>query len=222
MGQQDQLHGQRRRGERNPDILLRQVPDKQHPDSQYLYSIGRPQYIVARQYWLTELNGLVAEGVPENASNYSFVALSAIGQPVQNDSAQLYFLGNGFYNVTLVGKRAPNSTTIANYSAYLGLVGQARQYRISRVTLYNSSSGTYVEFNASPGSYQIGYTLVIFYSGTMIQGAVMTTDGLYTSNLFRLVWLCTKYQCPYYSNSTAKLSPVFTNNDTRIYRVTYS
>lgn len=191
------------------------------PDSKYLYGIGKPQYLVARQYWLTELAGLIAEGVPQNPENYTFTVLGSTRQPQSNATAMLYFFGNGAYNVTLVNRRVANSTA-ANYSAYLGQVGQDRLYRISRVTLYNTTSARYTEFNASPGSYQINYTLMLFYSGTSIQGAIVTTDGLYDSNLFRLVWLCNPSQCPYYSNSTARLTPVYANNDTRIYRITYT
>jgi asparagine N-glycosylation enzyme membrane subunit Stt3 len=189
------------------------------PDSQYLYSIGKPQYLVARQYWLTELTGLVAEGVPQNPSNYTYTVLQTIGQPRQNSTAQLYYFGNGYYNITLVNKLG--NLTHPNYTAYLGAVGSPRQYRINRVTLYNTSSTRYLEFPAPAGSYQLNYTLMIFYSGSVIQGALITTDGLYSSNLFRLVWLCNQYECPY-SNSTARISPVYFNNDTRIYRITYT
>ena len=62
---------------------------------------------------------------------------------------------------------------------------------------------------------------MIFYSGSQIEGAIIMTNGLYSSNLFKLVWLCNQYQCPY-SNSTRRISPVFINNDTRIYKITYT
>lgn len=188
-------------------------------DSQYLYGIGKPQYIVARQYWLTELAGLVAEGIPQNPNNYTYTLLQSVGQPYQNATEQIYSFGNGAYNVTLVNR--VSNTVSENYSAYLGAVGQQREYRIHRITLYNTTSTRYAEFNASPGSYQLNYTLMIFYSGSVIQGEIIATDQLYKSNLFRLVWLCNQYQCPY-SNGTVTISPVYINNDTRIYKVNYT
>jgi hypothetical protein len=189
-------------------------------DSQYLYSIGKPEYIVARQYWLTELAGLVEEGVPSNPQQYTFTSLQAIGQPEQNATSQVYFFSNGYYNVTLVTKKA-NATTPANYSAYLGAVGQLHQYKITRVNLYNTSSTRYSEYNQTAAEAQLNYTLMIFYSGSQIEGAIILTNTLYESNLFKLVWLCDQYQCPY-SNSTARITPVFINNDTRIFRVNYT
>lgn len=191
------------------------------PSTQYLDSIGRPQYIVARQYWLTELQGLIAEGSPANPGNYTFAVVGSIGTPEQNSTAQLYFFGNGVYNITLINRNGGN-TSKQNYSAYLGTPGQLRQYKMQRVTFYNTSNTKYVEFDAQPGSYQINYTLMLFYSGSQIQGALVTTSGLYDSNLFRLVWLCTQYQCPYYANTTAKITPVYMNNDTRIFKVNYT
>jgi hypothetical protein len=190
------------------------------PDTQYLSGIGNPQYIVARQYWLTELQGLIAEGQPANPGNYTFAVVGSIGTPEQNATAQLYFFGNGVYNITLINRNGGN-TSIQNYSAYLGAPGQLKQYKMQRVTFYNTSNTRYVEFDAQPGSYQINYTLMLFYSGTQIQGALITTSGLYDSNLFRLVWLCTQYQCPYYANTSAKITPVYINNDTRIFKVNY-
>jgi len=156
--------------------------------------------------------------VPQNPANYSFTVLGAMGQPQQNATAQFYFFGNGNYNVTLVNRRV-NATSAPNYSAYLGTVGQSRLYRISRVLLYNSSNYAYTAFNATGA--QFNYTLMIIFSGTQIEGALIMTDALYSSNLFKLVWLCNQYQCPY-SNSSARISPVFINNDTRIYRIVYS
>jgi hypothetical protein len=189
-------------------------------DSQYLYNIGKPEYIVARQYWLTELSGLVAEGVPQNPQNYTFAPLSSIGQPEANATSLMYFFTTGSYNVTLVGSRSSNDPAANNYSAYMGQVGQLHQYKISRVTLYNTSSTRYVEYDAG-ASTQLNYTLMLLYSGSTIEGSIVMTNGLYDSNLFKLVWLCGQYECPY-SNSSARITPVFTNNDTRIYKVTYS
>ncbi len=188
-------------------------------DSQYLYNIGKPQYLVARQYWLTELSGLVAEGVPQNQSAYTFTPLGQVASPQQNATAQFYFLGNGYYNVTLINTK-PTNTLPANYTAYLGTTGQGKLYKIARVTLYNTSDGYYMAYNAS--AYQFNYTLMVFYSGSQIQGSIIMTSGLYESNLFKLIWLCTAYQCPYYSNSSARITPVYTNNDTRIFRINYT
>ncbi|MDE1865603.1 MAG: hypothetical protein KGH94_03135 [Candidatus Micrarchaeota archaeon] len=190
------------------------------PDSQYLYSIGKPQYLVARQYWLTELTGLIAEGVPKHPENYVYTILQPEGNPYQNATAQVYIFTNGIYNVTLVNRHASNSTAL-NYTAYLSQIGQRGYYKIHGVTLYNTSSTRYLEFNASAGNYQLNYTLMIFYSGTILEGAIITTDTLYNSNLFKLVWLCNRYQCPV-SNSTTKLVQVYSNNDTRIYRINYT
>jgi hypothetical protein len=189
-------------------------------DSQYLYSIGKPEYIVARQYWLTELSGLIAEGVPADPQNYTFTPLSASKAPQQNATAQLYFFSNGYYNVTLVNKKQTNSTAPPNYTAYLQVPSQGPGlYRVSAVTLYNISSQGYTEFNSTGTA--INYTFMLFYSGSQIQGAIILNNQLYKSNLFKLVWLCNQYQCPY-SNGTAKISPVFANNDTRIYKVSYT
>ncbi len=63
-------------------------------DTQYLYSIGKPNYLVARSFWYQELGGLAIEGEVTNASQFGFVALST-QQVTHNDTAQFYSFGSG-------------------------------------------------------------------------------------------------------------------------------
>lgn len=212
-------------GGENPDRIyyFARYLENTTPDTQYLYSIGKPEYLLARQYWLTELQGLVAEGVPENGSAYSFTVLSTTRAPEENATNQLYFFGNGNYNVTLVGRKpAANSTSkLGNYSAYLSALGGTSQYRISRVVFYNTTSAQSTVFNATAGSYQLNYTLMVYYSGEQIEGALIMTSTLYESNLFKLVWTCNTQSCPV-SGANATFSLVYANNDSRIYKITYT
>ena len=71
------------------------------PDTQYLYSIGRPDYLIARSFWYQELGGLAIEGEVTNASQYGFVALSTT-QVTHNDTAQFYSFGSSSYRAMLV------------------------------------------------------------------------------------------------------------------------
>ena len=186
------------------------------PDTQYLYGIGKPQYLISRQYWLSELTGLVAEGEPSNPDNYTFAALGLAGTPQQNATAQVYTFTD---NVTMIATKASNGT-LTNYRAYIGPVGALQdQDGLSRVTLYDTASTFYQEYNTTNANYKD--TLMIFYTGNSLEGAIVMPDTLYRSNLFKLVWLCGWYECPL-SNSSASITPVFINNDTRIFKITYT
>lgn len=185
------------------------------PDTQYLYGINRPDYIVAREYWMVELQGLVTEGVPPDPAIYNYEILYPT--TIQhNATAQFYSFTNGYNNITVVGQQS-GSNTVA-YSAYIA--SSRSEDEIGRLLFYNTSSFTYQQFNYSGG---LNYTFMMLYSGNQISGSLFLTDQLYSSNLFKLIFLCNYVECPYNTNNTsATLHLVYINNDTRIFKINYT
>lgn len=190
------------------------------PDVQYLDGIGRPEYLVARQYWMIELQGLIAEGIPSNPANYNYVAMQPtnIGHNT-NNTVQYYSFANQNYRTILVINHTTN-TTEANqiYSAYLQ-INSTYSARLSRIIFYNLSDNLYNTVNSTVPA--TNYTLMVFFQGDQISTALLMTNGLEQSNLFKFVYLCNRVSCAY-NTTGARLNLIYVNNDTKIYRITYT
>jgi asparagine N-glycosylation enzyme membrane subunit Stt3 len=183
-------------------------------DGNYLYSIGKPDYLVSRQYWMAELEGLLTEGIPSNISTYSYVALYPTSIK-HNATASFYLFQNQYYNVTVVSNQQANGMS---YNGYVSANGGPYTL-LGRVVFYNTSSALYSTVNATGQA--ADYTYVVFFSGNLISGGMLLTDQLYNSNLFKLVYLCNRVECPYNANSNVVLQAVYMNNDTKIFRISY-
>ncbi len=189
------------------------------PDSSYLYSIGKPDYLVARDYWLSELQGLAEEGLPKNISNYSYGILQPVGI-TNNSTSHIYTFESQGYKAEIVANYGAANTIPTSYNAYIGGVQSTQLERISHVILYNDSNSAYAIYNDSNQS--APFSIMLLYSGRYITGALWFPNALYNSNLFKFVFLCNQLQCAYNEqNSTTTLHLVFANNDTRIYSITY-
>jgi hypothetical protein len=184
-------------------------------DTGYLYSIGKPEYLLAREYFMSELTGLVTEGVPKNISAYSFVSLYPTSI-THNNTSSFYQFANQYYNVTVVSSLVDNAPT---YKGYVS--SQSGPYALlGRVVLYNTSDDLYTTINASQPA--ANYTYIIFFSGNLISSGMLLTDTLYNTNLFKFVYLCNNMECPY-NNRTQNITIqlVFSNNDSKIYKINY-
>lgn len=191
------------------------------PDSSYLYEIGKPEYLVARTFWYQELGGIAQEGLVSNASQYGFVILS-VSNVTSNSTTQFFtFEGNAYpyYKAELLIRQQPTNGTGA-FSAFLGLQNGTRLAQMRSVIFYNTSSSFYSIANTSENFTTVNYTLMVGYSGHVINGAYVLGPKLTRSNLFDFTFLCNTATCAY-DNSNVTLTDVYSNSDTRIFKINY-
>jgi hypothetical protein len=211
------------------------------PDANYLYSTGRPDYIVARGFWYQELGGLAVEGMVQNSSSFGFVALGSL-QVSRNATAQFYKFqatspiycidagGNQggcdsnhpipvYYKAMVVMSQQANNSSTNAVSAYIGTTASSGYEQIKYVMFYNEANYNYSILQSTVNAVS-NYTLMVSYYNRTITGGAILGQGLPYSNLFRFTFLCNYNACPYGDNSV-NMQTVFINNDTRILKVNY-
>ncbi len=192
----------------------------QTPDSSYLYDIGKPEYLVARTFWYEELGGIAQEGLVQNATAYGYVILPIVNVS-RNSTAQYFSFQSDtppFYKTELVIHQENNS--INTFSAYLGVENSTRFAMMRSIILYNTSSSAYTIINSQANETTVNYTLMVGYSGTVVNGAYILGPKLVRSNLFYFTFLCNTFTCPY-DNNNATLTSVYANGDTKIFKINY-
>ena len=186
-------------------------------DTQYLRSIGKPDYIVSRGYWYQELGGLAVEGNITNASMYGFALLSSLNIS-QNATARTYYFSSytyPYYKTLMIVEPQQNGTS--SFNAYLGTAGSSQYVAIKHVLFFNSTSYAYSLVDTKAND-TLNYTLLVSYSGNEVSGGVILGPALFNSNIFRLTFLCNYQTCPY-GDANTSLTAVYINGDTRIFRV---
>ena len=189
------------------------------PDTQYLYRIGKPQYLVARGFWYSELGGLAAEGLVQNTSDYGYVPLNSL-HITQNGTQEIYSLESTsppYYKAVMVLQPGGNGTNAI--SGYIGTGASDRLAAIKYVILYNQAGYSY----NMVGSQVVGalnYTLLVTYYNRTITGGAILGASLPSSNLFRFTFLCNYDVCPY-GDGNVSMKAVYINDDTRIFEISY-
>lgn len=186
-------------------------------DSQYLINIGKPQYIVARTFWMEELGGLAQEGLVQNESLYGYDLMAQATQTHNSTTTEYSFQSND-YDADLFIVHAQNGTN--RFTAFLNLPGTDKYAQIKSVLFYDDDNDSFSTISTNATS-AVNYTLLVTYGKSGLQGGAILGQDLVNSNLFKLVYLCSPYQCEY-GDKNVSLQPVFLNNDTRIYRVYYN
>ncbi len=191
--------------------------------TQYLYRIGRPEYLVARTFWYQELGGIAQEGLVANASAYGYVVLGTLNS-TSNGTATFFTFSTDsypYYRAELVIQpvAGANNTTINQYSAYLGIQNSSRAGLMKSIIFLNSSNGAYTIINKT-GNDTINYTLLVSFAGREVNGGYVLGPKLVQSNVFKFTFLCNTLACAY-DNSNVSLTSVFENGDTRIFKINY-
>jgi len=186
-------------------------------DSNYLYSIGKPDYLVARNYWFNELAGIAVEGSIPNATLFGYDVLDQAH--INSTATQKRYLfsssASPYYAAEFVLNISANGTTTSH--AAIG-VANSQYQQIQHVILYNAANYSYmvIDYSTAPQN----YTLFVAYSGNAVTGATILGPKLPYSNLFKLIFLCNFNSCAY-GDSNVVLRAVYINNDTRIYKISY-
>ena len=186
------------------------------PDPQYLYDIGRPQYLVVRYLLLDESLPIVEEG-NLSASRYYYIQLQPAGESKSQGSSTYGFMAPRGYPYYTVSVTIPNGSLSLPGATLLSTNGTAYN---ATIIYYNMSSGTYGISDAVGAPSSLPTVLVYLNSTGTVASAALTSSGLADSNLFKLLIECGQASCAY-NPGNVSLSIVYSNNDTKIFRLSY-
>ncbi|MDE1869328.1 MAG: hypothetical protein KGH60_05200 [Candidatus Micrarchaeota archaeon] len=186
-------------------------------DSQYLLNNYRPQYIVARTFWMAELGGLAQEGLVQNMTLYGYDIMNHVTQAT-NGTTRTYAFSSSNYNVELVINRNDNGS--ASFVSFINPVGSNRYAPLKNILFYNLDLNNYsIVTDNNTGT--ANYTLMVTYGNAGLKGGALLGPKLVASNLFKLIYLCNSQSCAF-GDKNVSLTPVLWNNDSRIYKVNYN
>ncbi len=192
------------------------------PDSQYLLNqTHRPEYLVARYYWMSEYGGLLLETGMNNTNGYSIYQFQ--GASLLNGSnvnrTEYYFVGSGSYNATLSIGKVGNTLSVNS-----SLVNRSIDVPLAHTILYNENLSYYQEYNYTASKPYNGTLFISYYvvnGRSQITGAYVMGEKLAESNFVKFLFLCGPTSCSY-GNGSVKASLVYQNSDTRIFKLNYT
>ncbi len=187
------------------------------PDTQYLYAMDKPQYLVARGYWYAELAGIAQEGSITNASAFGYDVLDQLHIANTSSGRQYAFASSTFpyYKALML----VNST--GGISAGIGQGNTSSTLsRVEHVMLYNENNYTYQIFNSTAQA--LNYTLLVSYGSYGITGAAILGPKLLYSNAFRFTYTCSQSSCSYGNGTNVSMQLVYRNADTSIFKINYT
>ena len=193
------------------------------PDTQYLYKIDKPDYILVRKFWLDELSGIAEEGNITNATKYGFEVFSSLSTS-SNSTEIEYKLGSDTpdaYQAIMLFKKNATSVTFKN-STFIGYLGINGRYDIpvDRLLLYGPTTDQFNYYNEGLKNVS-NYTMVLDVQNGSIDGAMLVTPDLFNTNMFKMMYMCNIQNCTYSGNNVS-LDEVYYNPDSEIFKVNYT
>ncbi len=191
------------------------------PDTQYLISkVHKPEYLLARYYWLQELGGISIEGGLNGtyADSYGYDAFNTIGVTTNSTSEILSFQmpASPYLKAALVINEDNSSDVVAGISN-----GDGSSYTmLKHVILYNMANDTAKEVNDSKAS--INYTYFVTYSGRNITSAAMVGPNFTRSNMYDFLFGCGYSSCSYGNGTGVSMKLIYQNGDSRIFSISYA
>ena len=192
-------------------------------DMNYLNLTGRPEYLVARYYWLSELPGIVEEaGINAAAAGNGYGIDQFTNVSIKNGNApnSLVYFFSGQIDGEMLVNVSGNRTYVNSY-----LVNGTRGIPLSGTILYNINTGTSENFSSLYNRTSNATMLVLYSNGggtnSSVVGAYVLGNAIRSSNAAKFLFLCSATSCDYGSNSTASMSLVYSNSDTRIFKINY-
>ena len=193
------------------------------PDTQYLYKIDKPDYILVRKFWFDELSGIAEEGNITDPTNYGFEVFSSLSSASNTTEIEYKLDSNtpGAYQAMMIFKKNATSVTFKN-SSFIGYLGIDGRYDIplDRVLLYSPSTDQFNYYNEGLKNVS-NYTMVLDLSNGSIEGAMLVSPGLFKTNMFKMIYMCNIQNCTYSGNNVS-LHEVYYNPDTEIFKVNYT
>jgi len=186
------------------------------PDAKYLLNeTHKPEYLLARYYWLQELGGIAIEGNLSNtiAQSYGYDAFSSVGSSRNSTFETIDFVGPGGLDAVML----LNLTNPKDVEVGLGSNGR---YNILRHTiLYNMDNDTYIEHNVTTSPANL--TFFMTYGGHNITSAALTGANFTRSNMFKFLYGCNLEECNYGNGTGISMKLIYQNADSRIFKISY-
>ena len=189
------------------------------PDAHYLLNeTHKPEYLLARYYWLQELGGIATEGNLSNtiAATYGYDAFSSVNVTSNSTFERIFFVAQG--NSGLEGVMLLNLSNPSDVETALGSSG--RYTTLKHTILYNFANGTYIEHNVT-GS-PVNYTFFMTYSGHNITSAALVGQNFTRSNMFKFLYGCSKASCDYGNGTGVSMKLIYQNSDSKIFKISYA
>ncbi len=193
---------------------------------------GYPNYLLVRNIWLEESQGIFIEsGINSSLGQYyGYAPLTNIYESANRSSDAVSFkFSNSGINAYLYTQ---NGIVTDSFLAYTAQNGQQELSPFSYVALYNQNNGNFSIQPVTAYNKTNGEMLFVMYSQVPstqlglpvnVTTAAVFAPGMADSNMLKLIYFCNSNQCEWnYGSKTAKLSLVYFNPDTKIFKITYN
>ncbi|EET90053.1 MAG: Oligosaccharyl transferase STT3 subunit [Candidatus Micrarchaeum acidiphilum ARMAN-2] len=194
------------------------------PDTQYLYAAHRPEYLVARGYWFSELSGIATEAGFLNATAvanlYGYNTFTGVHVTNPTNYTRAFELSSSqppYYK----GIVLTNSTNASDVVGAISSGNSNRFVPVAHVLFYNEQTDAYEIFNYTK-PHAANFTIALYYTNSSITGAALFGAVLPFSNFFKLTTLCSYSSCSYGQGTNVSMKMIYMNSDTRIYRIYYN
>ena len=192
------------------------------PDTQYLYTAHKPEYLVARGYWFSELSGIATEGglSSNSAKAYGYNVFSSVKVINPTNHTRDFELNSSqppYYRGIIL----TNSTNASDVVGGISEGNSSRFAPVAHVLFYNEQTDAYEIFNYTKAG-AVNFTIALYYTNSSITGGAVFGSGMPFSNFFKLTTLCGYSSCSYGQGTNVSMKMVYMNSDTRIYRIYYN
>ncbi|MGC8662367.1 MAG: hypothetical protein ACP5RT_01110 [Candidatus Micrarchaeia archaeon] len=199
------------------------------PDGSFLLSNinGKPNYLVARYGWLLETNGIFIEsGInPELAKYYGYELFTSLKE-INSNTTNIFEFTNSQTGMR-ENTEIVNDNKTQQISSYL-IYPNGTAARVGYVAFENIYNLSFVILKQMPFNETNGGLMLIIYSTIPnpterinVTGAFFFAPGITNSNMLKFLYFCNNKEC-LWNNNVASLDLVYSNPDTRIYKIIYN
>lgn len=200
-------------------------------DPQFLLApnSSKPDYLLVRSTWLLETSGIFTESeLDQNLSQlYAYNVFTNV-QEVANLTQQSFNFSNPssglFAKLTIV----LNKNGTQSLSSYLVLPSGRGVSAFSYVGFYNQINGTSRLVKQTAFNRTNNQMLLVQYSTVPnpnepinVTGVYLFNTGMASSNMVKFIFFCSSQGCVW-NNSVAGMKLVFSNADTKIFKIVYN
>jgi len=189
------------------------------PDTNYLINkVHKPEYLLARYYWLQELGGIAIEGNLSNSisASYGYDQFDPVSESANSTYERIAFqspLSPGLDAVMLINLSDP--------SRIVAGIGSNGNYKlVKNAMLYDMANDSYKESIASGNA--VNDTFMMTYNGKNITGAALVGPNFTRSNIWDFLYGCSYSNCSYGAGTGISMKLIYQNSDSRIFKISYS
>jgi asparagine N-glycosylation enzyme membrane subunit Stt3 len=202
------------------------------PDGNFMYSYatGKPTYLLVRNSWLIETQGIYTESeLKTNESLYGFSPIYSYTESAVNSTTrQLVLRNSNSYPYAVVSMTYSNTTNSLSAITANLQVGPSQSIPFTWAAFYNQDNGNYTLIPQGSANNTNGAMLLVQYSSVPrpgmfinLTGAYIVAAGLAQSNMFKFLYFCNNYSCEW-NNKQVSAKLAYMNSDTKIFKLVYN